>query len=892
MDTTRGRLMTVFNATAALTLTAMFAPTPVARSGAPRAGGAFVCSGSHARSGVCACYAPGTDPAYMDQFESDLETAYVPPPGASAYSLGGRWTQTALDGFVSGNGVPIQLTYSFPPDTNTGDPATSNTIHATLDAQFGSRAAWKNLFADIFNDWSVTTGITFTEASDDGAAWPSSAGAPGVRGDVRIVCFAVDGPNNVLAYNYFPNTGDMAIDKDENWANAANDYRFMRNILLHELGHGIGLRHVLPQNGTKLMEAYLNTTFAGPQDDDVRGANRYYGDGAEPNNSAAAAVDLAAFAGGTSTNALSLHGGDDVDVFAIALGAGQALTMQATPLGGSYSVGPDTGTPTPIDTRAVLPLKLEVYNATGTTLLGSQTASAAGQNVGVGPVPPQSGQAQVLVRISSTSATADVQRYGLFWSNGATTFRTLSVSTSGASGVLITCAPTDASGHNSATTPASLSYANGTSVTLTAPSTSGAKQFVRWTLDGVDGATGQRSTTFAMNADRAAMATYSDGPVVNAGGDRQIVAGESVALAAGVAGGTPPYTYAWTPSTGLSVASAANPIAAPTASTTYTVTVTDSAGATGSDSVAVAVIPGLVVAAGSDQTVGAGLTFTLSALASGGVGPYSYSWSPAGALATSSSATVSGAVSETTAFAVVATDGVGRTATDSVTVVVAPPLVASAGPDLTLLFGSSAELSADADGGLPPYGFTWLPTPGGVLASDGSTVRVDPRQTTVYTLTATDALGQTATDTVTVTVPPQLQVGVIAGVMVVESGEATTLDASVSGGVAPFTYEWTPTSGLTSPSAARTDARPTATTTYTLTVRDSAGQSAAASVRINVLEPEEEEFALSPAPIGLCGAGLVTALPVMVAGLVPMRRRRSSSLGALRLSSANGGARR
>ena len=41
-------------------------------------------------------------------------------------------------------------------------------------------------------------------------------------------------------------------------------------------------------------------------------------------------------------------------------------------------------------------------------------------------------------------------------------------------------------------------------------------------------------------------------------------------------GGTPPYSYNWTPTTGLDDATVANPTATPTAMTTYTITVTDS----------------------------------------------------------------------------------------------------------------------------------------------------------------------------------------------------------------------------------------------------------------------------------------------------------------------------
>src|SRR5688572_4912220 len=53
-----------------------------------------------------------------------------------------------------------------------------------------------------------------------------------------------------------------------------------------------------------------------------------------------------------------------------------------------------------------------------------------------------------------------------------------------------------------------------------------------------------------------------------------ISAGGSSQLDAVASGGTPPYSYAWTPATGLSAADIANPIAQPNVSTQYTVVVT------------------------------------------------------------------------------------------------------------------------------------------------------------------------------------------------------------------------------------------------------------------------------------------------------------------------------
>jgi len=66
---------------------------------------------------------------------------------------------------------------------------------------------------------------------------------------------------------------------------------------------------------------------------------------------------------------------------------------------------------------------------------------------------------------------------------------------------------------------------------------------------------------------------------------------QSVNLTSTVSGGTPGYTYKWLPATGLSNSLIANPIASPTVTTTYTLTVTDSKGCTRSLSITINVLP-------------------------------------------------------------------------------------------------------------------------------------------------------------------------------------------------------------------------------------------------------------------------------------------------------------
>ena len=91
--------------------------------------------------------------------------------------------------------------------------------------------------------------------------------------------------------------------------------------------------------------------------------------------------------------------------------------------------------------------------------------------------------------------------------------------------------------------------------------------------------------------------TIRAAPTASAGADKTACSGSPVAIGGSptASGGTGPYTYSWSPATGLSDATVANPTATVTSTTTYTVTVTDANGCTASDSMDVIVIPTPVI---------------------------------------------------------------------------------------------------------------------------------------------------------------------------------------------------------------------------------------------------------------------------------------------------------
>jgi hypothetical protein len=113
---------------------------------------------------------------------------------------------------------------------------------------------------------------------------------------------------------------------------------------------------------------------------------------------------------------------------------------------------------------------------------------------------------------------------------------------------------------------------------------------------------------------RSRVVTVYPTPTADAGPDKDIYEGDSVQIGGNstASGGTPPYTYSWTPTTGLDDATIANPTASPASTTTYTVTVTDSKGCTDEDSMTVTVKERLTleITAASDSKVYDGTPLT------------------------------------------------------------------------------------------------------------------------------------------------------------------------------------------------------------------------------------------------------------------------------------------
>ena len=304
-----------------------------------------------------------------------------------------------------------------------------------------------------------------------------------------------------------------------------------------------------------------------------------------------------------------------------------------------------------------------------------------------------------------------------------------------------------------------------------------------------------------------------------------ICQGAKVNLTAITSGGTPSYSYLWSPSTGLSCTTCQNPDASPTADQIYQVIVTDSKGCKDTAQVLVKVnnnpTPSLVEKTNEQCGKKNG---TITVTATGGVSPYSYLWNTS---PQQTGNTATGLAAGT--YTVTVTDNNGCTGTFSTSI------INEGGPtvDITgaspICAGGSVTLTANASGWTAPITYSW--SPGGMTTSS---VTVSPGSTTTYTVVVTDGNGCSASKSVEVLVNPKPQVTITPLNPVICQGFSVSLTAITSGGTPTFSYLWSPSTGLSCTTCQNPVASPTADQNYQVIVTDSKGCKDTAQVLVKV----------------------------------------------------------
>jgi hypothetical protein len=286
---------------------------------------------------------------------------------AAGYDIVNRWNATQLDGGGLQRGDPVTLRWSIVHDGQSYSRSGNSQLVQYLDdgwnvpanqrvPSFSNRLWWVAMNR-AYQQFGRVSGINMVYVPEQNGAGIDT----GFEGDIRIGGENIDGtPGGALADNTFPDQGDMRIDttreSDGRPTFWHTDAAALRNLMIHESGHGVGLGHTDITGAKSIMEGGLRTDIWGLQFDDVYALNRQYGDPRERNggnNTFATASPLGSFTTGGSISIgddavdsvvdeldndwVGIDGSTDTDWFKFSVAGEGFANVKLTPVGPSYT---------------------------------------------------------------------------------------------------------------------------------------------------------------------------------------------------------------------------------------------------------------------------------------------------------------------------------------------------------------------------------------------------------------------------------------------------------------------------------------------------------------------------------------------------------------------------
>lgn len=328
--------------------------------------------------------------------------------------------------------------------------------------------------------------------------------------------------------------------------------------------------------------------------------------------------------------------------------------------------------------------------------------------------------------------------------------------------------------------------------------------------------------------------------------------GSSVTLTANANGGTGVLTYKWiTPSGNFNTKSIQASIAG-----TYTVIVTDNNQCTKSLDITVTENTSLLISIDPNPAaICSGQSISLSAVAQGGDGNYSFNWATPVGTITSNPITVTKGGN----YSVTVTDSKGCSGTASIIVKESGGFSSSIVSDSTAFCsGSGTNLNINVNGSGNPYTYAWV-TPSGtannqiIFAQTGG----------LYKVTITDKDGCTQKDSITINVLPKVNVNVNPTNVSFCNGASTVITVTGSGGTGNLQYLWTTPYGSDIGASLTVQAQGS----YIVTVIDSKGCKNIDSTHV-IVHPNPD-IQVNPSNILLCTGSTNTIGAIVSSGTMP-----------------------
>lgn len=216
------------------------------------------------------------------------------------------------------------------------------------------------------------------------------------------------------------------------------------------------------------------------------------------------------------------------------------------------------------------------------------------------------------------------------------------------------------------------------------------------------------------------------------------------------------------------------------------------------------------VKTGNDTLVCTGKPVQLNA--TGGV---TYLWTPATGLSNAGIANPVASPASTTQYVVTGTNATGCTAKDTVVITVNPKPSITRTADTIICHNATIQLNVNGGNS-----YSWLPSP--TLSNTAINNPVaSPAVNTTYYVTVTDNRGCSIADSINIKVKPVPVFSVSAGLAVCKG---TPVQLSAAGG---NSYQWLPADGLNNEFIANPVATPSASSVYTVNIKESVCQDSA-----------------------------------------------------------------